>query len=103
MIRHFVAMKFREDTEDAVKSGLMNDLAGLRDRIDGIMDFQVRRNIPVEDALVRGYRDTFWFDFRDTGVRDAYLEDAVHQEIGARLVAELEGGADGIFVFDYEA
>ncbi|MDJ0629422.1 MAG: Dabb family protein [Rhodobacter sp.] len=101
MIRHFVALRYREGTTADVKAGLMDDLAGLSDRIDGILDFQVRPNISIEDPLVRGFRDVFWFDFRDESVRDTYLEDAVHQAIGARIVAELEGGADGVFVADY--
>jgi len=101
MIRHFVGVRFREGTAPEVKAGLMADLAGLRDRIDGILDFQARPNISVEDPLVRGFRDVFWFDFKDEAVRDAYLVDEVHQAIGARIVAELEGGADGVFVFDY--
>lgn len=102
MIRHFVAIRFKEETPDSVKRGLMDELAGLRERIDGILDFQARPNVSVELPLVRGFLDVFWFDFRDTGVRDAYLEDDVHQAIGARMVAELEGGADGVFVFDFE-
>ncbi|MDJ0824315.1 MAG: Dabb family protein [Rhodobacter sp.] len=101
MIRHFVALRFRDGTSDAVKAGLMADLDGLKARIDGILDFQVRPNVSVEDPLVRGFRDVFWFDFKDEAVRDAYLVDAVHQAIGARIVAELEGGADGVFVADY--
>lgn len=102
MIRHLVALRFKPDTAAAVKQGLYDDLAGLRMRIDGILDFQARSNVSVEDPLVRGYRDLFWFDFRDTSVRDAYLDDEVHQAIGARIVAELEGGAGGVFVFDFE-
>ena len=102
MIRHFVGIRFRAGTPDAVKQGLMDDLAGLRGHIDGILDFQARPNVSVEDEMVRGYRDVFWFDFEDTKVRDVYLNDPVHQEIGGRIVAELEGGPDGVFVFDYE-
>ncbi|MEM8850855.1 MAG: Dabb family protein [Pseudomonadota bacterium] len=102
MIRHHVALRFKAGTSDAKKTELMRDLDGLRTRIDGIEDFQIRPNISVEDDLVRGYRDTFWFDFRDISVRDAYLVDEVHQAIGARIVAELEGGADGVFVCDVE-
>ena len=101
MIRHLVALRFRSGTTEATKERLYADLAGLAPRIDGIVDFQARANISVEDPLVRGYRDLFWFDFRDVAVRDAYLADAEHQAIGARLVAELEGGADGVFVFDF--
>ncbi|MEM6461059.1 MAG: Dabb family protein [Pseudomonadota bacterium] len=101
MIRHFVALRFRPDTPDATKKALMDDLEGLRSRINGISDFQVRPNISVEDPMVRGFRDVFWFDFRDEAVRDIYLADEVHQQIGARIVAELDGGPGGVFVADY--
>lgn len=101
MIRHFVGLRFKAGTTDATKQALFDDLEGLKSRIDGIMDFQSRPNISVEDPLVRDYRDVFWFDMRDEAVRDVYLEDEVHQEIGGRIVAELEGGADGVFVFDF--
>ena len=80
----------------------MDDLRRLDRRVDGILDFRTCPNISVEDPLVRGYRDLFWFDFRDASVRDAYLADETHQRIGARLVAELEGGSDGVFVLDFE-
>ena len=103
MIRHLVALKFKAGTGEAVKAALYADLKGLNARIDGILDFQVRTNVSVENPLVRGFRDLFWFDFRDIAVRDAYLVDEVHQAIGARIVAELEGGADGVFVFDFAA
>lgn len=102
MIRHFVGVHFREGTSAEIKAGLMDELAALRDRIDGILDFQARPNVSVEDPLVRGFREVFWFDFRDEAVRDAYLADEVHRDIGARMVAELEGGADGVFVFDFK-
>jgi hypothetical protein len=101
MIRHLVAVRYRKETPDDVKAALMGDLAALRSRIEGIVDFQVRANISVEDAMVRGFRDLFWFDFRDEAVRDAYLADAGHRAVGARLVSELDGGADGVFVCDF--
>ncbi|MCV6592209.1 MAG: Dabb family protein [Silicimonas sp.] len=102
MIRHLVALRFKPGTPQAEKDALYADLAALDQRIDGIEDFQFRANVSVEDALVRDFRDLFWFDFRDTAVRDAYLVDAEHQAIGARIVAALEGGADGVFVCDFE-
>jgi hypothetical protein len=101
MIRHLVALRFRAGTPEAAKAALMRDLSGLSDRIDGILDFQVRANVSVEEAMVRGFRDLFWFDFRDTAARDAYLADPEHRAIGARLVAALDGGADGVFVCDF--
>ncbi|MEM8959735.1 MAG: Dabb family protein [Pseudomonadota bacterium] len=102
MIRHLVALRYKPGTSDAAKAMLMDELEGLRDHIDGIIDFQVRANVSVEDEMVRGFRDLFWFDFRDTLVRDVYLTDTVHQQIGARLVDALEGGPEGIFVLDFQ-
>ena len=69
-----------------------------------ILRYNERVRVAGEEAddssLVRGFEDVFWFDFRDLAVRDAYLADPVHQAVGTRLVAELEGGADGVFVCD---
>lgn len=100
MIRHIVALRFRPGTSAETKAALYRDLAALSGHIDGILDFRSFRNVSVEVPLVRGFEDVFWFDFRDLAVRDAYLADPAHQAVGARLVAELEGGADGVFVCD---
>ncbi|MEM1388135.1 MAG: Dabb family protein [Pseudomonadota bacterium] len=102
MIRHLVSLRFKPGTPDVTKQALYDDLKALDAHIDGIIDFQTRRNVSVEDQLVRDFRDLFWFDFRDAAVRDAYLVDPVHQAIGARIVAEVDGGEDGIFVCDFE-
>ena len=100
MIRHIVALRFLKGTLPETKAALYADLAGLAGHIDGILDFQSFTNISVELPLVRGFEDLFWFDFRDVTVRDAYLADAAHQAIGGRIVAELEGSAEGVFVID---
>jgi hypothetical protein len=100
MIRHIVALRFRDGTTAETKAGLYADLAGLSGHIEGILDFKSFANVSVELALVRGFNVLFWFDFRDEAVRDAYLVDPAHQAIGARIVAETAGGPDGVFVFD---
>lgn len=100
MIRHIVALRFRDGTSAATKASIYRDLAGLSGHIDGILDFKSFSNVSPELPLVRGYNDLFWFDFRDAAVRDAYLVDPEHQAIGGRIVAETEGGAEGVFVFD---
>lgn len=102
MIRHMVFLRFAKGTAEDTISGLYADLAGLSDHIDGILGFQSRDNISVEDALVRDFRHMFWIDFRDAKARDIYLIDETHQAIGGRIVAELEGGAEGVFVCDIE-
>lgn len=102
MIRHLVHLRFRSDVDEATRLALYDRLAALNTRIDGILDFQHRKNVSVETDLVRGFLDMFWFDFRDVAVRDAYLLDEVHQQIGGDIVACVEGGADGVFVCDVE-
>lgn len=102
MIRHIVALRFKPETTETKKQALFADLAALGRHIDGILDFKSFQNVSVETPLVRGFRDLFWFDFRDVSVRDAYLVDPEHQAVGARIVAALEGGADGVFVADVE-
>ena len=100
MIRHIVALRFKAGTSDATKAGLYAELAGLSGHIAGILDFKSALNVSVELPLVHGFNDVFWFDFGDLAVRDAYLVDPVHQAIGGRIVAEMEGGTDGVFVLD---
>lgn len=100
MIRHIVALRFLAGTAPETKLALYRDLAALAGHIDGILDFRHFENVSVETPVVRGFNDLFWFDFRDVAVRDAYLEDAAHKAVGARIVAELEGGIDGVFVAD---
>jgi len=102
MIRHFVHLRFQSTVTEQEKAVLYADLAGLSDHINGILDFQFRRNVSVETPLVRGFLDMFWFDFQNIDVRDAYLKDTAHQAIGGRIVQKLEGGAGGVFVCDIE-
>ena len=102
MIRHLVHLRFQSTVSDEEKAELYAELAGLSDHIDGILDFQTRKNISIETPLVRGYLDMFWLDLRDADVRATYLEDTTHQAIGGRIVAKLEGGADGVFVCDID-
>lgn len=101
MIRHIVALRFKADITAQAKAALYTDLAALRDQIPGVLTFHAGPNVSVE-PLSRGFDDLFWFDFRDAAVRDAYLIHPAHQAVGARIVAETEGGVEGVFVFDIE-
>lgn len=100
MIRHIVALRFRAEVTEAEKQPLYAGLAALRGHLEGMEDFRSFANISPETAVVQGFRDLFWCDFRDDLARDAYLADPAHQAIGARLVAAAEGGLAGILVMD---
>lgn len=100
MIRHFVSLRFRREVSNREKQSLYDALDGLRGHLSGVLDFRVVENVGIEHELVRGFLDGFWFDFEDETARNAYLEDPEHQAVGARIVAHLDGGAEGVTVFD---
>lgn len=102
MLRHLVFLKYSDDVTQDTKDGLMRDLAALRDDVEGFEAFHARANISPETPLVHGLTEMFWIDFRDAQARDAYLSNETHKAIGARLMAALDGGANGIFVCDVE-
>ena len=98
MIRHIVAVRFEQTVSMDTKAALFAELEELRHLVDGVLDFHVGANVSPETAVVHGYLDAFWFDFADA--RDAYLVHPAHQAIGAKLVASVQGGTDGIVVVD---
>ena len=102
MIRHIVALKFMNDVSTEKKSALYRELAALSEYIDGILDFRTFANVSPETPVVRGFHDVFWFEFSDARARDAYLDHPAHKTVGAKLVAAVQGGLDGIFVIDVE-
>ena len=102
MIRHLVLLRFRADVARETRDGLMRDLAAVVAAIPGCGRFRSVRNVSVEGPLTQGYEDGFELIFEDAAARAAYLEDPAHQAVGARLVAETEGGVAGVLVFDSE-
>lgn len=102
MIRHLVFLRYSVDVTQKVKDALMRDLAALRNEIDGIVAFSSRPNLSPETLFIHGFTEMFWFDFRDVQARDAYLANETHKAIGARIMASLHGGAEGILVCDVE-
>lgn len=102
MIRHFVLLRFLDSVDAGTKASIYSDLRGLRDHLPGIVGFHAGANVSVETDLIRGNHDAFWVDFADSAARDAYLVDARHREIGARIVANTVGGIDGVTVVDIE-
>ena len=102
MIRHIVALRFGSDTSEAEKSEIYSALRGMSDHVEGVLDFRTFRNVSPEEAVVHGFLDAFWFDFRDAGVRDAYLIHPAHQAVGKRIIAATDGGPEGVLVLDLE-
>ncbi|MBN9218692.1 MAG: Dabb family protein [Mesorhizobium sp.] len=101
MIRHCVFVKFRNDVGIGERKAIHADLEALRQLVDGMGAVHFSANVSPE-PFARGFSDGFTIDFRDAAARDAYLVHEAHQRAGARLVAALEGGTDGLMVFDLD-
>lgn len=101
MIRHCVFARFRNNADATERAAIHADLEALRRVIEGMGKVEFSANVSPE-PFARGFTHGFTIDFRDAAARDAYLVHEAHQRAGARLVAALEGGTDGLMVFDLE-
>ena len=99
MIRHCVLCRFRADVDTAARQDIHERLVVLCDSLPNVLSIGFGSNVSPE-GLGQGFEDGFVIDFVDEAARDAYLVDEVHREIGADLVALLEGGSGGLIVFD---
>jgi Stress responsive A/B Barrel Domain. len=99
MIRHCVFVRFRADVPEAERDAIYAQLWALRDVVPGFLAMSHGPNLSPE-GLHQGFADGFTIDFADEAARDAYLVHPAHKAAGARLVAALEGGRDGLIVFD---
>lgn len=81
---------------------MMADIQALQQHVHGILDVHVGSNASPEIGMDKGFSDGFIVDFEGPEARDAYLRDPHHSAAGARLIAAVEGGAEGIFVYDLE-
>ncbi len=98
-VRHVVLVRFAAGTDPGEIAAIMRELAALKDRVEGMLDFQAGPNVSPE-GLGRGYGHAFTVDFADVAARDRYLADEAHARAGTRLVAAAEGGVEGLLVFD---
>ncbi|KKB09223.1 Dabb family protein [Devosia chinhatensis] len=99
MIRHCVFVRFRSDVPETERSAIYADLAALRQVVPGFLAISYGANVSPE-GLHQGFKDGFTIDFVDDAARDAYLVHPDHKSAGGRLVAALDGGRDGLIVFD---
>jgi hypothetical protein len=99
-IRHIVLCKFRAEIPASAIEELTGKLTALG-RIEGIhfSNFEAGENVSPED-FSRGLHWGFSMDFANAADRDAYLVHPEHQNVGAALVASLDGGTNGLCAFD---
>lgn len=99
MIRHIVLIRFERDLPETEIADIWRQLHALRAQVPGIVELQAGRSESPE-KIERGYLHGFTVDFQDWAALAAYQEHPEHKKLGARLVANAQGGLDGILVFD---
>ena len=100
-VRHVVLCRFRDAVTATKRDAIFAELAALRGHLPGILAMSFGANVSPE-GLGQGFTHGFTIDFADSAARDTYLADPAHTRAGARLVAALEGGPNGLIVFDIE-
>ena len=101
MIRHVVLFKFRSDVSADERAEIFAGLAALQGQIGGLLRVDFGSNVSPEGRS-QGFDHGFTMDFADAAARDLYLPHPAHRAAGSRLVAALEGGRDGLIVFDLD-
>jgi hypothetical protein len=101
MIRHCVFVRFKPSVDAAERQAIFDQLAALQQVLDGFLGIAFGPNVSPE-GLAQGFDHGFVIDFADAAARDAYLVHPDHKAAGSRLVAALQGGRDGLIVFDLE-
>jgi len=99
MIRHIVLVRFMQDVTEAQIATLFQDLSTLTDSLAGARNFTGGRSESPEQ-LEHGYRHGFVIDFDTWADLQAYAIHSTHQALGSKIVANADGGLDGIIVLD---
>lgn len=101
MIKHCVFCRFKEEVSSAERLRLVSAFDVLLGQVDGMIGFKAGTNIDAE-AKSPDYTHGFVVEFQDEKSLHRYAVHPVHQKLGAELVANCEGGAEGIIVFDLQ-
>jgi hypothetical protein len=101
MVKHCVMLKITAAATDEAVGSVLTELAALKDKIPGIVDFAVGANSSPE-GLSHGFTHAFVTTFASGAARDGYLVHPAHQALVGNLLPLLEGGAEGVIVVDFE-
>jgi hypothetical protein len=97
-VKHIVLLKWKEGTAQEQIDGFFELLAGLKDKIPGILDF-IGGPYKSPEGLNQGFNDGFIMTFDSPKSRDAYLPHPEHEVVKGAIVPHVEG----IVAFDFEA
>ena len=102
MITHCVLFKIRADVPQEQIDAVFAELAGLKDKIPGILSFEGGPYSSPE-GLNKGFTHGFVMTFPDAASRDGYLPHPEHEVVKGHVLEVLDGGLDGVVAFDFES
>jgi len=97
-LRHVVCFKYKEGTAEAKITEINQAFRALRQKIDGIIDFEMGKNNSPE-GLNKGMTHCYLVTFDSEGAREKYLPHPAHKAFVALLKPHLED----VYVIDYWA
>lgn len=97
-MRHIVMFKYKPDATEEQIEKVTQSLAGLKEKIPGILAFEHGVNDSPENKNM-GFTHVYMFTFQDAAYRDAYLPHPEHQKFG-EMLGEMDILEDA-FVVDY--
>lgn len=95
MIEHLVLIQFKETTSPLERDQILQDLLSLKDKIPGIVSYQVGHNVSQRS---QGFNAAISSTFADAQSLAAYGPHPLHQSAATRL-REL---SDNVLVVDFE-
>ncbi|WP_298918735.1 Dabb family protein [uncultured Roseobacter sp.] len=101
MIRHMVLTKFTSETPESTILDIYAGLRRLTEMMPGARNFGGGRSQSPE-KIERGYMHGFSIDFDSWSDLQAYSENEDHKALGGQIVANAEGGLEGVLVLDIE-
>lgn len=100
-VKHAVFVKFRPEVGQREIADVMADLAALRRKLPGLLDFSWGANASPE-GLNRGFTHGFVMTFANAQARDEYLPHPDHEAVKEKILPLLDGGFDAVLVLDWE-
>ena len=97
MIYHMVLFRVRADVSDERVRAVFAELAGLKDKIDGILSF-AGGPYSSDEGVNQGFNHGFCMTFDSAASRDAYLPHPEHEAVKENIIPRI----DGVIAFDYE-
>ena len=99
-VKHVVLLRFKSAAEDEQIRHVFNELAGLKQKIPGLLDFTSGANTSLE-GLSKDFTHGFVMTFADEASRDGYLPHPAHEAVKGKIVELLDRGLDGVMVMDW--